>query len=248
MFTVKQLATLAGVTPRTLHYYDQINLLKPAQVGQNGYRYYSEDALLRLQQILLFRELDMPLEQIGQVLGRQDFDLLSSLENHKQELRRRMARMDQLVGTVDRTILHLKGKQDMSKKQLFEGFSDEKQAEYEAEAAQRWDPAIVKASNQKWKSYTAAQKQQIADEGNAIYAEMVAAIAEGPASARAQAGVERWRRHMDYFWTPNDQQLLGLAEGYNSDPRFKANFDQVDPHLAEFMLAAVQVYLKRRQG
>ena len=83
MYTVKQLSRMAGITPRTLHYYDEIGLLKPSRVGDNGYRYYGEEALLRLQQILLYRELDLPLEDIKQIMGRRDFDVLSALERHK---------------------------------------------------------------------------------------------------------------------------------------------------------------------
>src|SRR5512142_2042984 len=101
MFTVKQLSQLAGVTPRTLHYYDAIGLLKPSQVGDNGYRYYGEEALLRLQQIMLYRELDMPLENIKEIMGRRDFDVLSALQRHRDELGRRIARMEQLITTVD---------------------------------------------------------------------------------------------------------------------------------------------------
>jgi len=79
------------------------------------------------------------------------------------------------------------------------------------------------------------------DEGNAIYADLVAAISKGADSPEVQALVERWRKHMDYFWTPNLDQLLGLANGYNDDPRFKANFDKMHPQLAEFMREAVKV-------
>ena len=82
MFTVRQLSRLAGITPRTLHYYDQIGLLKPSQVGDNGYRYYGEESLLRLQQILLYRELDLPLDRIKKLMGRRDFDVLDALEKH----------------------------------------------------------------------------------------------------------------------------------------------------------------------
>lgn len=135
----------------------------------------------------------------------------------------------------------------MSKRQFFEGFSEEQQAEYEKEAMQIYDPAIVKASNQRWKNYTAAEKQRIGDEGNAVYEDMLLAMPKGAASPEAQACVERWRRHMEYFWVPNDDQLLGLVDGYNSDPRFKANFDKIDPHLAGFMREAVTVYVKNRK-
>ena len=134
----------------------------------------------------------------------------------------------------------------MSKKQLFEAFSDEEQEKYAAEAEQMYDPVIVRASQKKWKSYTKEEKQRIGDEGNAAYEAIVAAIPLGAASPQAQAGVEMWRKHMDYFWTPNLEQLAGLAELYNTDPRFKANFDKIDPSLAEFMREAVQVYVKSR--
>jgi len=247
MFTAKQLSKMAGITPRTLHYYDEIGLLKPSWVGENGYRYYGEESLLQLQQILLYRELDMPLERIRKIMGRHDFDVLSALESHKAELRKRIAKLELLVTTVDHTILHLKGTMDMSKKQLFEGLNDEQQAEYEKEAMQMYDPATVKASNQKWKNYTAAEKQRIGDEGNAIYEDILKAMPKGPSSPEAQAGVERWRRHMEYFWVPNNDQLLGLVDLYNDDLRFKANFDKIDPNLAQFMREAVKFYVESRK-
>jgi MerR family transcriptional regulator, thiopeptide resistance regulator len=248
MYTIKQLSKLAGITPRALHYYDEIGLLKPFWVGENGYRYYDEACLVRLQQILLYREVGMPLENIKQIMARPDFDVLSALENHKVELRKRIAHLEILVTTVDHTLLHLKGIKTMSKKQLFEGFSDEQQAAYEKEAMQMYDPAVVKASSKKWKNYTPADKQRIADEGNAVYEDLLLAMPKGAASPEAQACVERWRRHLEYFWSPNDDQLLGLADLYNDDPRFKANFDKVDPRLAEFMRQAVTVYVKNRKG
>lgn len=247
MFTVKQLSKLAGLTPRTLHYYDEIGLLKPSQVGENGYRYYGEEALVRLQQIMLYRQLDMPLENIKQIMGRRDFDVLSALESHKAELARRIAQMDRLIATVDLTIVHLKGKKEMSKKQLFEGFSEAQQAEYQQEAEQMYDPEIVKASNKRWKNYTAAEKQHIQEEGNAVYEDMLKAMPKGAASPEAQAGVDRWRRHMEYFWVPNLDQLAGLSELYNDDPRFKANFDKIDPNLAVFMRAAVAIYVSNHK-
>jgi DNA-binding transcriptional MerR regulator len=247
MFTVKQLSRVAGITRRTLHYYDEIGLLKPSQVGENNYRYYGEESLLRLQQILFYRQLDMPLDAIKKIMERHDFDVLSALEGHREELRRRIEQMERLITTVDDTILHLKGKKEMSTKQFFEGFSDEQQAEYEKEAALKYDPAVVKASNQKWKSYSAAEKQRIGEEGQAAYEKILRAMPEGASSPAAQAGVEQWRRHMEYFWIPNDDQLLGLADLYNNDPRFKANFDKIDPHMAEFMREAVKVYVEKRK-
>ena len=118
---------------------------------------------------------------------------------------------------------------------------------YAKEAEQMYDPETVRESNRKWKVYSAAKKEAILAEGKAVYMDMVAVMPKGPASAEVQAIVERWRKHMDYFWTPNLDQLLGLAEGYSDDPRFKANFDKMHPNLAEFMREAVKVYVEKNR-
>jgi len=238
---------MAGVTPRTLHYYDQIGLLEPTRIGDNGYRYYGEEALLRLQQVLLYRQLDMPLAQIQEILADSDFDVQGALQSHKEQLHRRIQQLERLVQTVDHTMLYLKGKMEMSGKQLFEAFSEQQQVEYEKEAMQMYDPEVVKASNAKWRSYTAEEKQRIGEEGNAAYQALLEAMPEGPASPAAQKGVELWRKHMDHFWTPDDELLLGLADLYNDDPRFKANFDKIDPGLAAFVREAVDVYVSNRR-
>ena len=245
MFTVKQLSTLAGVTPRTLHHYDEIGLLKPSRIGENGYRYYGEDALLKLQQILFYRELDIPLDEIKKIMGRRDFDVLGALQSHKDALSKQAVRINRLIQTVDNTIQHLKGKTKMSEEGLFEGFSEEVQEKYAREAEQMYDPETVRESNRKWKGYSAAKKEAILAEGKAVYMDMVAAMPKGAASAEVQAIVERWRKHMDYFWTPSLDQLPSLADGYSSDPRFKANFDKMHPNLAEFMREAVKVYVEK---
>lgn len=244
MYTVKQISRLAGITPRTVHHYDAIGLLKPSRVGENGYRYYGEEALLRLQQILFYRELEVPLEEIKRILGRRDFDVLGALESHKDALQRQASRLSRLLATVDNTIQHLKGEKKMSEKGLFEGFSEEEQEKYALEAEQMYDPETVRESNRKWKAYSAAQKEAILAEGKAVYLDMIAAMPKGAASAEVQAIVQRWRKHMDYFWTPSLEQLLALANGYNDDPRFKANFDKMHPQLAEFMREAVAIYVK----
>ena len=133
----------------------------------------------------------------------------------------------------------------MSEEGLFEGFSEEQQEKYAREAEQMYDPETVRESNRKWKGYSAAKKEAILAEGKAVYMDMAAAMPKGASSAEVQAIVERWRKHMDYFWTPSLDQLLGLAEGYSNDPRFKANFDKMHPNLAEFMREAVKVYVEK---
>jgi DNA-binding transcriptional MerR regulator len=246
-YTVNQLSKLAGVSVRTLHYYDEIGLLKPEAIRPNGYRQYGDQTVFKLQQILFYRELDFSLENIKAMIGRPDFDAVAALEAHRLSLQGRVKRLERLIQTVDDTLLHMKGIKEMSPKQLFAALSDEEQEQYAKEAEQIYDPAIVKESNRRYKSLSAAEKSRIADEGNVSYAAIVAAIPFGPASPQAQAGVELWRKQMDYFWTPKKEQLLALAEMYSADLRFKANFDQIDPRLAEFMKEAVGEYVKRNE-
>jgi hypothetical protein len=135
----------------------------------------------------------------------------------------------------------------MSDKAYFEGFSEEEQEKYAAEAEQLYDAESVRESNRKWKAYSAAKKESILAEGKAIYTELIAAMPKGAGSKDAQALIERWRKHMDYFWTPKLDQLLALANGYNDDPRFKANFDKMHPQLAEFMREAVSIYVANQR-
>src|SRR5215213_5443648 len=198
MFTVKQLSKLAGVTPRTLHHYDAIGLLKPSRIGDNGYRYYGEESVLRLQQILFYRELGIPLEDIKKIMGRRDFDVLGALRSHKEALQKQATRLNRLIHTVDNTINHLKGNTTMSDKAYFEGFSEEEQEKYAVEAEQLYDAESVRESNRKWKTYSAGKKEAIMAEGQAVYTDLIVAMPKGAASKEVQTIVERWRKHMDY--------------------------------------------------
>lgn len=248
MYTVKELARLAGITARTLHYYDEIGLLKPSHVGDNGYRYYEEESVLRMQQILLYRQMEMPLEDIKKLMGRRDFDVLSALESHKKEMLKKIEQTQTLVVTVENTILYMKGKNEMSTNQLFNGFTEAEQEKYAKEAEQMYDPETVRASNKKWKATPEVDKKRILEEGKRVYLDLIAAIPAGAASKATQACIERWRRNIEHFWTPNVDQLVELSEFYNNDPRFKTNFDKMDPRLAEFFKEAVSEYVKRSKA
>lgn len=121
-YTVKQVAEMSGVSVRTLHFYDESGLLKPARTGANGYRFYEEPELLTLQQILFFRELGFELKEIRRILGSADFQQVDALRSHRKVLEASMARTRQLLETIDTTITHLNGRTDMTSEQLFEGF------------------------------------------------------------------------------------------------------------------------------
>lgn len=122
-YTVKQVAALSGVSVRTLHFYDETDLLRPAYVGTNGYRFYEEPQLLTLQQILFYRELGLELKQIKQVLGRAEFERVAALQSQRQVLEEQLTRTRSLLGTIDNTIAHLKGQKQMTTEEMFVGFS-----------------------------------------------------------------------------------------------------------------------------
>jgi len=245
VYTVKQFADLANVSIRTLHYYDEIGLLKPSLVGENGYRYYEDEALLRLQQILLFREMDLGLMQIKEIIERPEFDIVDTLRSHRTALQERIKRLQRLITTVDSTILYLVGDVDMSsKKRLFEGLSDEKQKQYEQEIASdpRYDQDKVKESARLWKSYSAEKKQQIVEEGEQVYRDLLEVMDKGPASAEVQVILVRWHQHLRYFYEPTPEILRGLGHLYNEHPDFIANFQKIHPDLPGFLETAISHY------
>src|SRR5690348_11298774 len=122
-YTVKQLAVISGVTVRTLHFYDEIALLKPAYTRANGYRIYEEPQLLMLQQILFYRELGFELKRISEILSQRKFETIAALKSHRQVLEKKATRTRMLIETIDKTISHLKGKKKMNSEELFMGFN-----------------------------------------------------------------------------------------------------------------------------
>jgi MerR family transcriptional regulator, thiopeptide resistance regulator len=242
VYTVKQIANLAGISARTLHFYDEIGLLKPTSYGENGYRYYGEDALLRLQQILFYRELEFSLNDIRAILDKPGFDVVRSLQAHKKALERKAKRLDGLIATVDKTLLHLKGKIEMENEELFTGFDEEKQKRYEQEAAKRWGEKEVKQSTQRWNSYTAKQKQQIFAEAGAIYSDLLQHVGGDPTTDAVQAIVARWHQNIRYFYEPTTEILMGLAQGYAEDPEFRAFYTKMHPDMPDFLRAAIEHY------
>ena len=245
-YSVKQLADIAGVSPRTLHYYDQIGLLYPSAYEDNGYRQYQEAEVYRLQQILFYKELGLELKDIKAILDRPDFDPLQALEEHKTALESKATRLLSLIDTVEATISHLKGEHPMSDKSLFKGWSEEQQKEYEQEAMQTYDPQKVKQSQQRWSSYTKEQRASVMDEGNRIFTEMIGLMEQGPEAQSVQALVKAYQDYITAsFYDCTPEIIGGLGQAYVQDPRFKANFDQMQPGLAEFASEAFQHYARQ---
>ena len=247
-YTVKELSEIAGVSRRTLHYYDEIGLLKPTKVGRNRYRYYHEEALLRLQQILFFREMDFSLDDINEMMKRPDFNRLEMMKKHRTAIQKRVQRLTKLIQTLDQTILHLNGEINMTAKDLFTGFDEETQEAYAEEAARRWDPAKVKESTRRWKNYSAEKQASIIAAGNAINMDLLANMDKGHDSDEVQAIVGRWYDHIRNFYEPTLEIFRGLGQGYEEDPSFAAVYEKLHPDMPAFFHKAIDYYCNMREA
>ena len=245
--TVKQVAKLSGVSVRALHHYDEIGLLKPACVGANGYRYYGQEELLRLQQILFHRELGLPLEEIRRLLDAPGFDRVAALKMHRTKLAADAQRYRRLMRTIDETLAALEGATTMDRKAMYKGFDPEKQASYEAWVTDRYGPAAqasmdaVKSAQQTW---TQADFDRSQAEIAAVEAGFVKALNGGlPAdSEHVQALARRQYQWVARSWAQpvTRAALKGLADLYGDHPDFRARYEGLAPGLTEYLQAAVR--------
>jgi DNA-binding transcriptional MerR regulator len=246
-YSIKEIADLAGVTTRTLRYYDEIGLLKPAGTGKNGYRYYDRENLLRLQQILFFRELDVPLDDILLIMSQPDFNLLGALENHCAALSNRASRLKKLIDTVDHTIATIKEGAKMKEQEYFEGFDETK---YKEEARQRWGNTTQYAESQrKWASYSKAEKQHIKEEGGRFAERMVTSNPNAkPDDPDVQAAVGDYHAYINkYFYTCDIEFMRNLSDMWVQDERFAINYERIREGGAAFARAAVHFFSDRNK-
>lgn len=251
-YTAKQLAGMSGVTVRTLHHYDAIGLLKPAHVAANGYRHYGREELLRLQQILLHRELGLPLAQIALVLDRTGPDRVPILERQRAALAAQVERGGALLDTIDRTISHLKGQATMTDQDLYKGFAPEKQEAYEA-----W---LVERGGAEMTDRIAESKRAVAGLGAERLADLQRELAEVERvlAQSCRDGVPTTdpsldpllRRHRDWvaqMWGRPcpPQAYAGLADLYLAHPDFVARYEAWAPGFAEFLPAAMKAWAAR---
>lgn len=249
VYTVAEVARLSGVSVRTLHHYDAIGLLKPAQVGSNGYRLYGREELLRLQQILFHRELKFPLEAIKAVLEAPGFDRLAALKKQRAALADEAARYRKLLKTLDATLADLEGETSMSERELFGGFSPEKQAEHEAWLVERYGDdakAKIAGSKAKMKGWSKGDFAGLKAEGEAIEQAMGRALTDGlPVdSAAVRALMGRQHAWVSASWPqpPTAQAFAGLGAMYLEHPEFTARYEAIAPGLAEYMAEAMRSY------
>jgi DNA-binding transcriptional MerR regulator len=249
--SVSQLAELAGVSGRTLRYYDQIGLLEPASRDSSGYRRYGQREIDLLQHILFYRELDIGLEDIRAMIHHPDFDRLDALRRHRDELSGRIRRLNRILRTVENTLLSEEKGEPMSDKAKFDGFVEkminDNERQYGSEARQRWGDGAVDASNARLKK---ASKEDYAG-FERISADVLEALGrafddgdpEGPEALRC-AGLHR--KFLEFWWdsyTPDAH--LSMVDMYLADERFKAYYERVRPGATEFLHRAVKEYLKK---
>ncbi len=237
---------------RTLHHYDDIGLLRPQRVGSNGYRYYGRDELLRLQQILLHRELGIPLQAIGALLDRPDFDRVETLVEHRRQLELQARRYDELVATIDRTIAELKGKTVMQHADLYKGFSPEKQADYERWLVDKYGDDMqshIATSKVGMSAASAIELERRMQEAEDIGAALADCCRRGVPvdDAELQPLLARHRAWVATMWNRPcpPEAFAGLAELYLSHPDFRARYESLQPGFAQYLADAMRAYAAR---
>ena len=238
---ISEVAKLSGITVRTLHYYDEIGLLKPSDTTEAGYRVYSNKDLETLQQILFFRELDFPLNEIKEIMKNPNYNKNEALNKHKELLMEKRKRIDGLIDLINKTI---KGDNYMSFKEFDNNKIEENKRKYSEEVKNRWgNTDAYKEYKKKISGYDKNSWNTINEEMVEILKEFADNRNENPDSLIVQNLVEKWREHITLnFYNCTKEILSCLGLMYIGDERFKENINKYGEGTAEFMAKAIEVY------
>ncbi|MDA7026395.1 MerR family transcriptional regulator [Bacillus sp. CLL-7-23] len=245
---VKEVADLVGISVRTLHHYDEIGLLTPAETTESGYRLYSNDDLEKLQQILFFRELDFPLKKIKTILESPSYNQYEALQLHRKMLLEKRNRIKLMITTIDKTIQSMKGEIAMTNAEKFAGF-DFSQDPYEAEARERWGDEVIDKTKAKMATRSKQEQKALAQQFSKIYEKLAEVRQCAPDSEQAQSAIKEWYQFLNHE-TGHDYTLesfKGLGQLYICDNRFTKNIDQYGEGLAKFMSEAMTVFAERNK-
>ena len=242
-YTVKQLSELSGVTVRTLHFYEEVGLLKPAYYGANRYRYYEEKELLQLQQILFFKELGFTLKQIRKVLGRSDFDQLAALHSHKLALTREWKKIGKLIETIDKTIKHLQGKKKMKDKEIFGGFSLIKVGKG-SETYFAAEELVLQSLKEPAVDRGQLFREEVDRTARNLYSKLVDCMEKdlGPSTEKVQSLIQKHYALTETFHHTTNEMYRALAQLYLEHPEFRKQLDAIHPKLAEFLFKAMHAF------
>lgn len=247
-YTVQKLAKLAGVSNRTLRYYDQIGILKPARINSSGYRIYGEKEIDQLQQILFYRELGVSLQIIKEIIISPDFDYRKALEEHHKTLLEQKERLDVLIANVEKTIGLKEGRNTMSDREKFEGFKkrvvEENEKKYGKEIREKYGEDTIDKSNAKMMNMTEEQYRDFKKLEEEISSTLAEAFQSGdPAGPLAQKVADLHKQWLSYTWNQYSKAAhAGLAQMYVEDERFRAYYDKEQPGIAEFLRDAILIY------
>lgn len=247
-YTVQKLGQMAGVSTRTLRYYDEVGLLKPARINSSGYRIYGQAEVDRLQQILFYRELGVSLESIKEIVTAPAFNGVKALREHREKLLAKREQLDLLIANVDKTIAFTEGRITMSDKEKFEGFKqkliDDNERKYGQEIRAKYGDDVVDKSNAKLKGMSQEQYEEVTRLSNEVLETLQAAFKTGdPAGELAQKAADLHRKWLSYYWPSYTKEAhAGVAQMYVDDARFSAYYDAQQPGTAVFLRDAVLIY------
>ncbi|KIL39845.1 MerR family transcriptional regulator [Gordoniibacillus kamchatkensis] len=252
-YTVQKLGRLAGVSTRTLRFYDEIGILKPARINSSGYRIYGQKEVDRLQQILFYRELGVSLDRIKQIVTDPSFNGADALKEHREQLLDKRKQLDLLISNVEKTIALYEGRITMTDKEKFEGFKqklmEDNENKYGKEIREKYGDDVVDKSNEKLMNMTQEQHEAAAR----LVAEMTSTLAEAfktgdPAGELAQKAAELHKQWLMFYWSEYSKEgHAGLAQMYVDDERFTAHYDAEQPGTAAFLRDAIHIYTSMKK-
>ncbi|MHC5229959.1 MerR family transcriptional regulator [Enterococcus sp. LJL99] len=250
-YTIKKIATLSGVSTRTLRYYDELDLLKPARINSAGYRIYGTEEIDRLQQILFYRSLDMKLEDIKKITTDSDFDFQKALLSHHQQLVERREQINHLIQTVEKTLSYQKGETIMTNKEKFEGFKkaalEKNETLYGKEIREKYGEKEVEASNKKWANLTETQfKAMEATEKDLFESLAIVIESQDITSVEAQRAFKKHKEWLEFAGaTYSSEYHACLGEMYSADERFAEYYNsRVGIGAAQTLSAIIKEYTK----
>ena len=247
-YTINKLGQMAGISTRTLRYYDDIDILKPSRINSSGYRIYGQAEVDRLQQILFYRELGVSLENIKDIVTAPAFDSTQALREHRDKLLGKREQLDLLIVNVNKTIALAEGRIIMSDQEKFNGFKqklvEDNEKKYGQEIREKYGEETVNKSNQKVQNMTQEQFEAVTNLSNEVMETLQAAFKTGdPAGELAQRAADLHRQWLSYFWDSYSKEAhIGITRMYVDDARFTAYYDTNQPGTAAFLRDAVLIY------
>lgn len=247
-YTVQKLARMAGISTRTLRYYDEVGILKPARINSSGYRIYGEKEVDQLQQILFYREMGVSLENIKRIVTAHDFDALQALKEHRKKLLEKREQLELLITNVENTLDSKERSIRMSDKEKFIGFKnkliEENENKYGKEIREKYGDDIVDKSNNIIKNMSQEKYDEASKIGDEVLETLYGAFQTGdPAGELAQRAADLHRKWLSFYWdTYSKEAHAGLAQMYVDDERFTEYYDKRQPGAAKFLRDAILIY------